>query len=68
MEAARTSEMLVNFYQTTRCYNPEDSNLHKKACLSLDFCVETVYFKTTSKKKRVFDVILHNPHLVETLI
>jgi hypothetical protein len=27
MEAARTYEMLVNFYQTTRCYNPEDSHL-----------------------------------------
>jgi hypothetical protein len=27
MEAARTSEMLVNFYQTTRRYNPEDSHL-----------------------------------------
>jgi hypothetical protein len=28
MEVARTSETLVNFYQTTRCYNPEDSHLH----------------------------------------
>jgi hypothetical protein len=27
LEAARISETLVNFYQTTRCYNPEDSNL-----------------------------------------
>jgi hypothetical protein len=27
MEAARTSETLVNFYQTTRRYTPEDSNL-----------------------------------------
>jgi hypothetical protein len=28
MEAASTSETLVNFYQTTRRYNPEDSNIH----------------------------------------
>jgi hypothetical protein len=27
MEAARTSETLVNFCQTTRRYNPEDSHL-----------------------------------------
>jgi hypothetical protein len=27
MEAARTSETLVNFYQTTRRYNPQDSHL-----------------------------------------
>jgi hypothetical protein len=27
MEAARTSEMLVNFYQTTQQYNPEDNHL-----------------------------------------
>jgi hypothetical protein len=27
MEAARTSGTLVNFYQTTRPYNPEDSHL-----------------------------------------
>jgi hypothetical protein len=28
MEVARTSETLINFYQTTRRYNPEDSHLH----------------------------------------
>jgi hypothetical protein len=28
MEAARTSEMLVNFYQITRRCNPEDGHLH----------------------------------------
>jgi hypothetical protein len=28
MEAASTSETLVNFYQTTRRNNPEDSHLH----------------------------------------
>jgi hypothetical protein len=28
MEAARTSETLVNFYQTTRRYNPEDSHVY----------------------------------------
>jgi hypothetical protein len=27
MEAARTSETLVHFYQTTRRYNPEDTHL-----------------------------------------
>jgi hypothetical protein len=27
MEAARSSETLVNFYQTTRRYNPKDSHL-----------------------------------------
>jgi hypothetical protein len=26
MEAARSSETLVNFYQNTRRYNPEDSH------------------------------------------
>jgi hypothetical protein len=27
IEAARTSETLVNFYQTTQHYNPEDRHL-----------------------------------------
>jgi hypothetical protein len=30
MEAASTSETSVNFYQTTRRYNPEDSHLHTR--------------------------------------
>jgi hypothetical protein len=34
MEAARTSETLVNFYQTTRRYNPEDSHLLIKVCFN----------------------------------
>jgi hypothetical protein len=29
MEAASTSETLVNFYETTRRYNPGDYYLHK---------------------------------------
>jgi hypothetical protein len=30
MEAGSTSETAVNFYQITRCNNPEDSHLHKQ--------------------------------------
>jgi hypothetical protein len=30
MEAASTSEMSVNFYQTTRHCNPEDTNLQTR--------------------------------------
>jgi hypothetical protein len=30
MEVARTSESSVNFYQTTRRNNPEDSHLHTR--------------------------------------
>jgi hypothetical protein len=29
-EAASTSETSINFYQTTRRYNPEDSHLHTR--------------------------------------
>jgi hypothetical protein len=36
MEAARTSETLVNFYHTTRRYNPEDSHLHLDIHFLLD--------------------------------
>jgi hypothetical protein len=30
MEAASTSETSLNFYQTTRRYNPEDGHLHTR--------------------------------------
>jgi hypothetical protein len=30
MEAARTSETLANFYQTTRRYNQDDSHLQNR--------------------------------------
>jgi hypothetical protein len=39
MEAARTSETLVNFYQTTRRYNPEDSHLHTVVVSVLPFII-----------------------------
>jgi hypothetical protein len=29
MDVASTSETLVNFYQTTRRYNPEDSHIQQ---------------------------------------
>jgi hypothetical protein len=40
MEAASTSETLVNFYQTTRRYNPEDSHLQIAI-----YCRNTYEFK-----------------------
>jgi hypothetical protein len=38
MEAARTSETMVNFYQTTRRYNPEDSHLFKFSLINYFSC------------------------------
>jgi hypothetical protein len=35
MEAASTSETLVNFYLTAWCNNPEDSRLHTDCCENL---------------------------------
>jgi hypothetical protein len=39
MVAPRSPETLVNFYQTTRRYNPEDSHLHRLLTVSLDAAV-----------------------------
>jgi hypothetical protein len=45
MEAARTSEKLVNFYQTTRRYNPEDSHLRTHRRENLKSYLATVNAK-----------------------
>jgi hypothetical protein len=37
IEAARTSETLVNFNQTTECNIPEDSNIHTKTSVPVEF-------------------------------
>jgi hypothetical protein len=39
MKAASISETLVNFYQTTQCYDPEDSHLLSKIFLHLNSMV-----------------------------
>jgi hypothetical protein len=58
MEAARTSETLVNFYQTTQRYNPEDS--HR---IIIPFSVVHMKFSYNSKIKQnwknVLPFVLH---------
>jgi membrane glycosyltransferase len=43
MEAVRTSETSVRFYQTTRRNKPEDSNLHRRRCENMKSQVMTFY-------------------------
>jgi hypothetical protein len=39
IEAASNCESLVNFYQTTRQNNPEDSHLHARRRENLEYCL-----------------------------
>jgi hypothetical protein len=57
MEAARTSETLVNFYQTTRRYNPEDSHLrtHRRENLK-SYVTNVLGMKKTHAPRRLLHV------------
>jgi hypothetical protein len=43
-EAARTSETLVNFYQTTRHCNPEDSHIRTHSRENLNSYLQLIVF------------------------
>jgi hypothetical protein len=61
MEAARTSETLVNFYQTARRYNPEDSHLHThrrenfKSCCTFVICAQAL--ELVEQSSRVYVIM-----------
>jgi hypothetical protein len=55
LEAESKSETLVNFYQTTRRYNPDDSHLHIVQLPILDIgytFLENFYFINEVGEKR----------------
>jgi hypothetical protein len=46
MEAISTSEMSVNFYQSTWCNIPEDNDLHTHCCENLKSHRENLIFRS----------------------
>jgi hypothetical protein len=64
MEAARSSETLVNFNQTTRRYNPEDSHLRINRRENLKSETEVIPKRDgkTSSWKRVEEYRLKKPN------
>jgi hypothetical protein len=57
MEAAGTSEVSVNFYQTTRRNNPENSHLHTHRCENLKSYNSSVVIPIL-KRRSTFNCIL----------
>jgi hypothetical protein len=58
MEAARSSETLVNFYQTTRRYNPEDSHVRTNRHDNLKSYLVVLCFYVFGKL-RFFKLVLY---------
>jgi hypothetical protein len=44
MKAAHTPDMLVNFCQTTHCYNAQDSHLHVSEDVQTALKLQTCFF------------------------
>jgi hypothetical protein len=51
MEPVRTSETLVNFYHSTRCYNQEDSHLQTHSRKNLESYFSNGYFPVSFTTK-----------------
>jgi hypothetical protein len=55
MEAARTSETLVNFYQTTRRYTPDDRHLQQFTVLN-EAVEQAKYLQMKHRPSHIFGV------------
>jgi hypothetical protein len=65
IEVASTSETLVNFYQTIRCNNPEDSDLHLDVCAAFIFYTYTCTIDTNYKKLKIYVALTAFTHFVK---
>jgi hypothetical protein len=57
-EAASTSETSVNFYQTTRRNNPEDTHLHTLSRENLKSNLINLYGEATHRNIRRFEALI----------
>jgi hypothetical protein len=60
MEAASSSETSVNFYQTARHYNPEDSHLYTWA--NVIYCIVVAIFPCSCENLRQINCLSHIFH------
>jgi hypothetical protein len=60
VEAANTSETLVNFYQTTRRYNPEDSHLRSHRRENLKSNLSLGNLTTLFQLQWLYCIVLNN--------
>jgi hypothetical protein len=64
MEAVSTSKTSVNFYQTTRRNNPEDSHLRKYEIMKLSMAIDRPYLQIMDKilfiSKKLPDTVCDN--------